>query len=64
MVCKICNRILNRSSDPLSPDCGGDCFGCILDVERDEQKEFSMSSLRDRIIELENILQNKYNHLV
>lgn len=31
--CVICNRLLDRKDDPLSPDCGGDCFGCIIVAE-------------------------------
>lgn len=33
MRCTICGRDLNVSSDPLSGDCGGDCWGCIGEVE-------------------------------
>lgn len=36
--CLICNRLLNQSSDPLSLDCGGDCLGCIKEVEDREEK--------------------------
>lgn len=27
--CTICKRILNNPNDPLSRDCGGDCWGCM-----------------------------------
>ncbi len=31
--CLICGRALDRADDPLSVDCGGDCFGCIVEAE-------------------------------
>jgi hypothetical protein len=31
--CTICGRRLNVRSDPLSSDCGGDCWGCIGPME-------------------------------
>jgi hypothetical protein len=31
--CGICGRELDRSDDPLSIDCGGDCWGCISEIE-------------------------------
>jgi hypothetical protein len=31
--CTICQRPLNQPADPLSPDCGGDCWGCISAIE-------------------------------
>lgn len=31
--CSICNRLLDREDDPLSLDCGGDCYGCIIEAE-------------------------------
>ena len=33
MICKICGRALNVSNDPLSVDCGGDCWGCVGEIE-------------------------------
>lgn len=32
-ACRICARPLNRPDDPLSVDCGGDCWGCIGEAE-------------------------------
>lgn len=29
----MCGRRLNQPSDPLSSDCGGDCWGCIGEIE-------------------------------
>jgi hypothetical protein len=31
--CSICKRDLDVASDPLSSNCGGDCWGCISQVE-------------------------------
>ena len=31
--CGLCGRILGDSSDPLSEDIGGDCWGCIGEIE-------------------------------
>lgn len=33
MNCRICNRELELSSDPLSLDGGGDCWGCVGETE-------------------------------
>lgn len=54
-TCKICHRELNITTDPLSLDCGGDCFGCIIDAEREILYHW-VPKLRDRIIELEKQL--------
>jgi hypothetical protein len=35
--CGICKRILDQPGDPLSVDCGGDCWGCISVVEAEMQ---------------------------
>ncbi len=31
--CRMCGRRLNVEVDPLSGDCGGDCWGCIGLIE-------------------------------
>ncbi len=31
--CTICGRILNVKADPMSADSGGDCWGCIGEIE-------------------------------
>lgn len=31
--CVICGRALDDPADPLSTDCGGDCWGCMLHTE-------------------------------
>ena len=33
MKCNICGRKLNDPNEPLSGDCGGDCWGCIGEIE-------------------------------
>jgi hypothetical protein len=35
--CGICKRELDQPTDPLSPDCGGDCWGCISEIEAEMQ---------------------------
>ena len=35
--CGICGRPLDRPDDPLSRDCGGDCWGCIGEIEGDPE---------------------------
>jgi len=32
-MCNICGRRLNNADDPLSTDCGGDCWGCVGPME-------------------------------
>ncbi len=61
--CKICKRILNQAHDPLSLDCGGDCYGCILDVER-ELHHTDIVKFRDRIIGLETKIRKVENTLL
>jgi len=31
--CGLCGRTLDQPDDPLSTDCGGDCWGCISEIE-------------------------------
>lgn len=31
--CAICGHPLNVAVDPLSGDCGGDCWGCLGSIE-------------------------------
>ncbi len=33
MNCKMCGRLLDHTEDPLSLDCGGDCWGCVGEIE-------------------------------
>lgn len=32
-VCATCKRELDVKGDPLSSDCGGDCWGCVGEAE-------------------------------
>ena len=32
-TCYICGKKLDQPDDPLSRDCGGDCWGCISKIE-------------------------------
>jgi hypothetical protein len=35
--CGICGRLLDRLDDPLSRDCGGDCWSCIRESDGDPE---------------------------
>jgi hypothetical protein len=35
--CGICGRLLDQPNDPLSHDCGGDCWGCVGEIEGDPE---------------------------
>ena len=41
--CSICLRPLGIKLDPLSDDCGGDCWGCIGDIEAHMDAEQNLS---------------------
>lgn len=47
MKCEICGRELNCSTDPLSVDCGGHCWGCVGEVEADMGDESAMAKVRE-----------------
>jgi len=34
-ICRICSRPLGVTEDLLSLDCGGDCWGCVGEIEAD-----------------------------
>ena len=34
-ACQRCGRTLNVAGDPMSRDCGGECWGCIGQIEAD-----------------------------
>jgi len=44
--CSICNRPLDVENDPLSADCGGDCWGCIGEIEADMGSQTSIEIVR------------------
>jgi hypothetical protein len=49
--CGICNRELNVDSDPLSGDCGGDCWGCIGEIEACAGYEMSLKLVREEYVD-------------
>jgi hypothetical protein len=49
--CAMCGRQLSRDDDPLSGDCGGDCWGCIGKIEADLGWEPSVEFVRKEILD-------------
>jgi ferredoxin len=47
MKCEICGRQLDQHGAPLSIDCGGDCWGCIGEIEADMGNPDSMKKVRE-----------------
>lgn len=47
MNCSICKRLLNSPDDPLSGDCGGDCWGCIGAIEAEMGYRQSLEMVRE-----------------
>lgn len=50
-VCLTCGRKLSVVEDPLSLDCGGDCWGCIGQIEADMGHEPSVDRVRAEIVQ-------------
>lgn len=48
-TCLICGRKLSVAEDPLSIDCGGDCWGCVGQVEADMGHKLSVDRVRAEI---------------
>lgn len=46
-ACGICGRKLDQKDDPLSLDCGGDCWSCIGEIEADMGDEYSLAKVRE-----------------
>lgn len=44
--CLICGRLLGNPADPLSGDCGGDCWGCVGVIEAEMGCEESLAFVR------------------
>jgi hypothetical protein len=44
--CQICGRGLDNPANPLSEDCGGDCWGCIGEIEADMGDAWALSKVR------------------
>lgn len=49
LSCRICCRELNNPKDPLSVDCGGDCWGCVGETEADMGDEQSLIKVREEV---------------
>lgn len=46
MNCSICDRELSVNNDPLSIDCGGECWGCIGEIEAEMGHDPSLDKVR------------------
>lgn len=44
--CNLCGRTLSRPEDSLSGDCGGDCWGCMGEIEADAGCGLSLKLVR------------------
>ena len=44
--CQICRRKLAQDDDPLSTDCGGDCWGCIGAIEAELDSAEALERVR------------------
>lgn len=44
-ACLICGRTLGEPGVPLSADCGGDCQGCITQIEAESGDHDAMDRL-------------------
>jgi hypothetical protein len=47
MRCGMCRRPLDQPDDPSSMNCGGDCWGCIGELEAELGNEESIKQVRD-----------------
>jgi len=47
MKCRSCGRELDKIDDPLSEDCGGDCWGCVGEIEALGGFEPSLTRVRE-----------------
>lgn len=50
-TCNLCGRLLSVDGDPLSGDCGGDCWGCIGKIEADLGWQPSVEFVQNEIEE-------------
>lgn len=50
MKCGICGRQLDQPEDPLSMNCGGDCWGCIGEIEADMGHQAALDTVRDEFL--------------
>jgi hypothetical protein len=44
--CRICGRVLDNPTDPLSTNCGGDCWGCVGAIEAEMGDPESLAKVR------------------
>ena len=44
--CLICGRLLDNPADPLSGNCGGDCWGCVGAIEAEMGCAESLANVR------------------
>lgn len=47
--CSICGRSLDQENDPLSIDCGGDCWGCVGKIEAEMGNEASYQKVNAEV---------------
>lgn len=63
MNCSICGRSLNQENDLLSINCGGDCWGCVGEIEAQMSCEPSLEKVSGEF-ELgvrPNLVEEKFN---
>jgi hypothetical protein len=46
-LCRMCGRLMDQPDDPLSDDCGGDCWSCLS--ETDHGYPLSIKKVNDEI---------------
>lgn len=46
-TCGICGRQIDQANDPLSIDCGGDCWGCVGEIEANGDEPASLAKVRE-----------------
>lgn len=47
MKCQTCGRLLAQEDDPLSIDCGGDCWGCVGEIEAEAGDAEALERVHD-----------------
>lgn len=48
-ACATCGRPLGLADDPLSTDCGGDCWGCVGQIEADGGEDYAFRKVSAEI---------------
>lgn len=49
MRCGVCSRLLDQPSEPMSADCGGDCWGCVGQIEAELGYPDSVKRVREEV---------------